>query len=95
MSVYHAQQRGGCLPPDTPQVSGVDGLFLRNQPEDKSWFKISDGAKATVYYNSNKGLYIHDTTHLFNPVRFIFWKYYVDWVSINDKSRIPPAQNPF
>jgi len=68
---------------------------LKNQPKGKSWFKISDGAEATVYYTDKKGLYIKDTTSYFNPVRLISWKYYVDWVNSNDKSRIPPAQNPF
>lgn len=77
------------------EYDNVDGIFLKSQSENKSWFKISDGAKATIYYNKEKGLYISDTTSLANPVRIFFWKYYVDWVNKNDTKRNPPATNPF
>jgi RHS repeat-associated protein len=75
-------------------INSVDGVFLREQPEGKSWFKISDFSKATIYYNSKDGLTIKETTARFHPVR---WSsgYYVDWVDKNDTSREAPAKNPY
>src|SRR5690606_23188579 len=75
-------------------IENVDGFFLQEQPDGKSWYKISDGAEATIYYNEGK-LKPENTTSLFNPTRLIFWKFYVDWVDINDTKRRPPAKNPF
>lgn len=75
-------------------IENVDGFFLQEQPDGKSWYKISDGAKATIYYNEG-GLKPENTTSPVNPVRLIFWKFYVDWVDKSDTKREPPAKNPF
>jgi RHS repeat-associated protein len=73
-------------------INSVDGVFLREQPDGKSWFKISDFAEATIYYNSKEGLNIKETTARLNPFRFLS-SYYVDWV--DKKGPNPPAKNPF
>lgn len=73
-------------------INGVDGLFLRNQPESKTWYKISDYSEATIYYNSDTGLDIIDTTGKFHPVRLIP-SYYEDWV--DKKGPGPPTKNPY
>ena len=77
------------------KINKVDGAFLREQPEGKEWFKVSDHSEATIYYNSKKGLYIEDTTARFNPIRLYRKKYYVDWVDKNDNKRGRPTENPF
>jgi RHS repeat-associated protein len=76
-------------------INGVDGFFLKNQSESKSWFKISGYSEATIYYNSATGTFdAKDTTGSLHPVR-LDGRYYVDWVDRSDKKRQPPTKNPF
>ncbi len=79
------------------EYDNVDGVFLRDQDEDNSWYKISDGAKATISWKRKKGLYIENTTNPFNPFALppLSVKYFVGWVKKNDKNRIAPTKNPF
>ena len=75
------------------KINKVDGVFLKEQPEGKSWFKISNYSEATIYYNSTEGLYIKETTARLNPVR-LSPSYYVDWVDEKEGPK-PPAKNPY
>jgi len=77
------------------EYDNVDGVFLKDQPKDKTWYKASDFTKATIYYSKSKGLYIVNSTQFFNPVKLLVNKYYNGWVKNTDKVRIPPADNPF
>jgi RHS repeat-associated protein len=77
------------------EYDNVDGVFLKDQPKDKTWYKASNFTKATIYYSQSKGLYIVNSTQFFNPVKLLVWKYYNGWVKNTDQVRIPPAENPF
>lgn len=73
--------------------SKVDGLYLSDYTKTKYWFKISNSAKARVTFNTKTQKFnIVDVTSFVNPVRMIWWKYYVDYKPDSEKHWV---KNPF